>query len=360
MLSFRRLWKRHALVSPARTVPPEASGRIDDQLSDRRSDDLLAAYFDANFYLSKHRDVARAGVDPLEHWVNHGCREGRWPAPWFDPAAYRAEHGLSNQDDPLAHLLASDTARADKMRASWRKPPERAPRQKAVTSGLPLYGLAPQKGSETAVVFTAISGERHALTNNTTQWPDMRLYNDAGLSVNGWRLFPSLYWDPNPKLCVLFHKYCLASLVPEGSKVIWIDSRVSVQQHILDEMSATLDHSDICAFSHYERDCVYDELDAIIRGDRASLDEVAEFQKHLTDQNFDRRGGLMETGAIGFRAGPEAARVLRRTFGLARRFIARDQVTLPLALRDSGLKVSLFNDGRTHLRNTPGVSVRPW
>jgi hypothetical protein len=356
-LSLRRLWKQQAAGS---TVRAEAADQSQDRSSEPTNERRLASYFDSDFYLSKYRDVARAGVDPLEHWLNHGSSEGRWPAPWFDPAAYRAEFGLANQDDPLAHLLALDSARADAMRAAWRQPPELHSQLEPAAPMPPLYGLARQPGSATAVVFTAVSGDRHALKNNTTQWPDMRLYNDAGLNVDGWRLIPSLYWDKSPKLCVLFHKYCLASLMPEGSKIIWVDSRVSVQRHVIDEMSETLDHSDICAFSHYERDCVYDELDAIIAGGRASLDEVAEFRRHLGDQGFERAGGLMETGAIGFRASPETARVLRRAFGLARRFIARDQVTLPLALKDSGLKVSLFNDGRTHLRNTPGVVVNSW
>ncbi|MFN4041242.1 MAG: hypothetical protein ACK4I0_06230 [Brevundimonas sp.] len=356
-MSLRRLWKRQAAGSTVRDEPTDLS---EDCSSEATRDGLLASYFDADFYLSKYRDVARAGVDPMKHWLNHGCREGRWPAPWFDPAAYRAQFGLTNQDDPLTHLLALDAARADAMRTAWTRTETPDPQPTTETPILPLYGLARQPGSTEAIVFTAISGERHALTNNTTQWPDMRLYNDAGLDVKGWRLIPSLYWDANPKLAVLFHKYCLASLMPEGSKIIWIDSRVSVQRHALEEISATLDHSDICAFAHYERDCVYDELDAIIRGNRASADEVAEFRNHLTEQEFERSGGLMETGAIGFRATPETARVLRRAFGLARRFIARDQVTLPLALKHSALKVSLFNGGQTHLRNTPGVVVNSW
>jgi SAM-dependent methyltransferase len=37
----------------------------------------LPIEFDANIYLAIHKDVAQAGVDPLQHYITHGCREGR-------------------------------------------------------------------------------------------------------------------------------------------------------------------------------------------------------------------------------------------------------------------------------------------
>ena len=39
--------------------------------------------FDAAFYLSRHPDVAAAGIDPFEHYLLYGFREGR--DPWARP-----------------------------------------------------------------------------------------------------------------------------------------------------------------------------------------------------------------------------------------------------------------------------------
>lgn len=99
--------------------------------------------FRRRWYLSEYPDVAKAGVDPLEHFCREGWREmrrpnrhfdpawyrrtyadalgpdtnplldyvvigekaGRRPVPYFDPAAYRVEHGLAQDDSPLAHYL---------------------------------------------------------------------------------------------------------------------------------------------------------------------------------------------------------------------------------------------------------------
>jgi len=44
--------------------------------------------FDASFYLQQNPDVAAAGINPVEHFVNYGWQEGRDPNPWFDSGFY--------------------------------------------------------------------------------------------------------------------------------------------------------------------------------------------------------------------------------------------------------------------------------
>lgn len=39
--------------------------------------------FDAAFYLERYPDVAEAGIDPFQHFMDMGWREGRSPARWF-------------------------------------------------------------------------------------------------------------------------------------------------------------------------------------------------------------------------------------------------------------------------------------
>ncbi len=63
--------------------------------------------FDAEFYLSTYRDVARAGVDPFEHYVTLGWQEGREPSADFDSRYYVKRHmGGAAQEAPLLHYLA--------------------------------------------------------------------------------------------------------------------------------------------------------------------------------------------------------------------------------------------------------------
>lgn len=78
--------------------------------SDRkRQFDLIndSGYFDAEFYLANNPDVANAGVNPVEHFLDFGGHEGRKPSGKFDSAYY-----LKNNEDvarsganPLVHYL---------------------------------------------------------------------------------------------------------------------------------------------------------------------------------------------------------------------------------------------------------------
>lgn len=45
--------------------------------------------FHREWYLSNNPDVAIAGVDPLEHYLQFGEVEGRWPNAYFDPKYYQ-------------------------------------------------------------------------------------------------------------------------------------------------------------------------------------------------------------------------------------------------------------------------------
>lgn len=55
---------------------------------------LLSGLFDRAFYLNQYKDIRNADVEPLQHYVAHGDREGRRPNAWFDPAYYRRRYML--------------------------------------------------------------------------------------------------------------------------------------------------------------------------------------------------------------------------------------------------------------------------
>lgn len=63
--------------------------------------------FDAAWYLLRNDDVARAGQYPLDHFVDYGWAEGRWPNRYFDPAWYRQNNPdvAAAGAGPLLHYL---------------------------------------------------------------------------------------------------------------------------------------------------------------------------------------------------------------------------------------------------------------
>src|ERR1700712_19318 len=67
---------------------------------------VIRALFDRDFYLVANPDVADAGIDPLEHFLQCGMREGRSPHPLFDPGFYAAQMPEQHASEPaFLHYL---------------------------------------------------------------------------------------------------------------------------------------------------------------------------------------------------------------------------------------------------------------
>lgn len=63
--------------------------------------------FDPVWYLSQYKDVARAGVNPVDHFLNFGGFEGRSPSEHFDTTWYLTSYGdvVEAKINPLVHYL---------------------------------------------------------------------------------------------------------------------------------------------------------------------------------------------------------------------------------------------------------------
>ncbi len=68
---------------------------------------VVAGAFDVEFYLTIYDDVARAGLDPIRHFLDEGSREGRDPAPWFSTRAYLEAVPEAAADNPFYFYLSA-------------------------------------------------------------------------------------------------------------------------------------------------------------------------------------------------------------------------------------------------------------
>lgn len=66
----------------------------------------VSKLFDADFYLTANPDVATAGVDPFEHYMSHGWREGRNPSRSFCTLFYKDKYlgYAGNEINPIEHF----------------------------------------------------------------------------------------------------------------------------------------------------------------------------------------------------------------------------------------------------------------
>ncbi|WP_336489768.1 hypothetical protein [Methylobacterium nigriterrae] len=96
-----------ALEKPTR--PRSWRARRSHAATDRRRRRLFEAsgLFDAAWYRARYPDVETAGMDALEHFLDHGSFEGRSPGPDFDAIAYLARYPdvVSEKMEPWLHYV---------------------------------------------------------------------------------------------------------------------------------------------------------------------------------------------------------------------------------------------------------------
>jgi hypothetical protein len=100
--------------------------------------------FNTKWYLQQYPDVAKAGVNPLVHYLRWGAFEGRNPNPLFDTSAYLRENPdvAKTGVNPLVHYLRHGVGKGHIEGAitGHRKPIERS---KAEKEAIPVIDLHP-------------------------------------------------------------------------------------------------------------------------------------------------------------------------------------------------------------------------
>ena len=121
----------------------------------------IAIALDVVFYRTVYEDVARAGIDPVRHYVDEGWREGRDPAPWFSTRAYLARNPDVAGTNPFHHYLTWGWREGREAEASdhggpylWRAGAARGPRD---------WRYDPDFAPTAEVVAAAPAGQARAL-----------------------------------------------------------------------------------------------------------------------------------------------------------------------------------------------------
>lgn len=73
---------------------------------DNRSLITATDLFDSKWYLARYKDVALSGMDPLDHYIQFGGVEGRYPSLRFNAPRYQAVRGndIPAGQNPLVHF----------------------------------------------------------------------------------------------------------------------------------------------------------------------------------------------------------------------------------------------------------------
>jgi len=91
------------LIKTFNLVPSHAIKQ--DKLS--RFDELVRENFDEVYYLENNQDIVDSGINPFDHYMEFGWKEGRSPNSWFSPSFYLHMYldVKQNGAEPLGHYL---------------------------------------------------------------------------------------------------------------------------------------------------------------------------------------------------------------------------------------------------------------
>jgi hypothetical protein len=122
--------------------------------------------------------------------------------------------------------------------------------------------------------------------------------------------------------------------------LLWLDASLRPKPGLLAHVEKWLEHHELAIFTHPWRDCAYDEADECVR--RKKLDQrlANEIKSTLALNSLPKHWGLWSCGAIAWKT--ECRRLRDAWWHWAQATGMRDQIALPLALRESGYRDKLF------------------
>ena len=298
--SFRA---RHPGIAPGRLLAHFLEHRRNGQVTP-------IAEFDAAWYLQRYPDIAAAGIDPFEHYLLWGWREGRDPSASFDTRFYVRRYLDPQQDEnPLLHYRRLRHV----IRLHTRRPPDESGVHEAVRRFTapgpdfeevrPLPASAPRR----ATVLAYYLPQFHPIAENDLWW---------GKGFTEWtslaRALPRFEGHYQPRVprdlghytldgpAVLRRQIGLARAAGLGGFIFyyyWFNARRLLEQPLeafLADRSLDFPFCLMWANENWTRRWDGSDHEVLIAQDWHTRDETAlidSFARHFRDPRYIRLGG---------------------------------------------------------------------
>lgn len=326
-------------------------------------------YFSVEYYLDRYEDVANAGIDSIVHYLDHGAAEGRNPSRLFDTRYYVDANraALANGMNPLVHYLRNGikSNQLPMMRISFHhnytlKAPRKSraiPRSMYESGGLES-AVQPLR----YVVFTAVIKGYDNLQPPRYRPPNCEFvaFSDQPTHLEGWTVVCINYEHTDPVRMARFIKLHPHLYFKDYEYSIWIDGNVGITGDIGRFFERLTPDLFMSAFAHPQRNCIYDEgVECILRRKDDPSVITLQLEKYRK-ADVPEEMGLWETNVIVRRHNDPLCVKLMAAWWLEVEIGSRrDQLSLPVVLRNSGKSLATLDHVGVSARRHPLITVSP-
>lgn len=210
------------------------------------------------------------------------------------------------------------------------------------------------------VIYTAVTGGYDQLNDPPHVMPDCDyvVFCDRPMAPSKvWQTRAIDYFEGDATRTARFIKLHPHLYFPQHEVSIWVDANIAFRQSVQPFFDALGDDGVLGLFPHPHRNCVYVEGSECVRRSKDSGEEIEAQLERYRAREFPEATGLWETGILVRRHHDPRSRKLmtawwRELFMGSR----RDQISLPVALVETGIKpVALARLGMD-LREHPAVA----
>ena len=212
-----------------------------------------------------------------------------------------------------------------------------------------------RKADTRIVVYTVLVGDYEAVKEPEILDPAARyiLFTDKpSLKSEKWEVVALDTKGLSPRRASRLPKMLPHRYLPEHEISVYLDASLTIIEPDVATMAQdALGQCDIAGYAHYERDCVFDEIDECLALGKVDKARATTFRKRLNKEKFPRHWGLLENAFLVRRNSPVLRRINELWF---EEYIAgpeRDQFTLMYVLWRAEVPHAVIDDSRNFRRS---------
>ncbi len=196
-------------------------------------------------------------------------------------------------------------------------------------------------GLDKCVIYTCITGMyddliQHSCTNTNCHYvcftDNKKLLKHKKIGV--WEIRPLVYDKLDNVRNNRWHKLHPHILFPEYPQSIYVDANIDViNTKLFNDINKLPKKCVLSIPIHFERDCIYDEIDACINQKKDDMSKIKATKRLLQKNNFPKHFGLSENNVIYRKHNDKTCiKLMNQWWNMLIKFSCRDQLSFMYVL----------------------------